>query len=318
MRNTTVEASYIGNHGLHIWRRGVNLNEVVPSARLQIAQIRRAGGDPTAQVAANRLLPGVGPITISESTGNSSYHGLQIWANRRFTDRFSFQASYSWGHAITDVALASFNSTTTDPFNYDLDRGDADLDRRQMFIFNSVYVLPSFNQWGSFANKVLGDWQFNIIATFLDGPPLNVTSGVNTAGLGADAPGGFRPDLVQGVPIYVDGPDKAQILNPAAFALPGVGQFGNLGRGRIRQPATENIDLSIAKNWRVRERYGIQFRAEMFNAFNHVNFDEFNVGLSFQGLQADPNFGRPLNANFGRATSTAGPREIQFGLKFTF
>ncbi|HET9529329.1 MAG TPA: TonB-dependent receptor, partial [Blastocatellia bacterium] len=63
MRNTTVEASYIGNHGLHIWRRGVNFNEVVPSARLQIAQIRRAGGDPTAQIAANRLLPGVGPIT---------------------------------------------------------------------------------------------------------------------------------------------------------------------------------------------------------------------------------------------------------------
>ena len=318
MRNTTVEASYIGNHGLHIWRPGVNFNEVVPSARLDIARIRRNGGDPTAQIAASRRLAGVGPITVSESTGNSTYHGFQLWVNRRFTDRLAFQVSYSLGHAITDVALASFTSATTDSFNYELDRGDADLDRRHMFIFNTVYSLPSFTQWGDIASKVLGDWQFNVIGTFLGGPPLNVTSGVNTAGLAADAPGGFRPDLVQGVPIYIDSGDKARILNPAAFALPGVGQFGSLGRGRIRQPGTENIDFSLAKNWRIQERYGIQFRAEMFNAFNHVNFTAFDVGLAFQGLASDQNFGRPLNANFGRATATAGPREIQFGLKFTF
>jgi hypothetical protein len=319
MRNTTLEASYIGNHALHIWRRGVNFNEVVPSARAEVARRVRNGQDATAFAAANSRLPGVGPIALSESTGNSSYHGLQLWLNRRFTDRLAFQASYSWGHAITDVALASFQSVTTDPFNYDLDRGDADLDRRHMFIFNAIYSLPSFTSWGSLASNVLGDWQFNVIGSFLDGPPIEVLSGANTAGLRGNAPGGFRPDVIAGVPIYLKNTgDKTQVLNPAAFALPGVGRFGNLGRGRIRQPATENIDFSLAKNWRVRERYSIQFRAEMFNAFNHVNFNTFVNSLDFQNLASDPNFGRPGNGNFGRANSTRGPREIQFGFKFGF
>jgi hypothetical protein len=319
MRNTTFEASYIGNHALHIWRRGVNFNEVVPSARAEVARRIRNGQDATAFAAANSRLPGVGPITLSESTGNSSYHGLQLWLNRRFTDRLAFQASYSWGHAITDVALASFQSVTTDPFNYNLDRGDADLDRRHMFIFNAVYSLPPLTSWGTLASHILGDWQFNVIGSLLDGPPLEVLGGANTAGLRTNAPGGFRPDVVPGAPIYLkDTGDKTQILNPAAFALPGVGRFGNLGRGRIRQPATENVDFSIAKNWRVRERYSIQFRAEMFNAFNHVNFNTFVNSLDFQNLASDPNFGRPGNGNFGRANSTRGPREIQFGLKFGF
>jgi hypothetical protein len=268
---------------------------------------------------------------MSESSGNSTYHGLQVWANRRFSDRLAFQASYSWGHAITDVALASFNSVTTDPFNYALDRGDADLDRRHMFVFNAVYALPSFTRWGAIANHVLGDWQLNVIGSFLGGPPIEVTSGANTAGLAADAPGGFRPDLVEGVPIYIHRPgDKTQYLNPDAFALPAAGQFGNLGRGKIRQPAIENVDFSIAKNWRMGERYGLQFRAEMFNAFNHVNFVGFDTNLSFDNNARitdpsnpnrtipNPNFGNPNNGNFGRLNATRGPREIQFGLKFSF
>jgi hypothetical protein len=319
MKDTVIEASYIGNHGLHLWRRGVNFNEVVPSARTAVAQRLRNGQDATALILANRRFPGLGPITIDESNGNSSYHGLQLWANRRFSDRLAFQAAYSWGHAITDVPLASFTSATSDPFNHNLDRGDADLDRRHMFTFNAVYSLPSFTRWGSLMNHVLGDWQLNVIGSFLGGPPIDVQSGANTAGLGTNAPGGFRPNVVPGVPIYVSSPnDKLQFLNPAAFALPGVGQFGSLGRGTIRQPRIETIDFSIAKNWRMRERYSLQFRAEMFNAFNHTNFNGFDTNLNFQNLASDPNFARPTNGNFGRFTSTLRAREIQFGLKFGF
>jgi hypothetical protein len=320
MGNTVVEASYIGNHGLHLWRRGINFNEVVPSARRAVALAARNGQDTTALIANNRRLRGVGPIVMDESSGDSTYHGLQIWANRRFTNRLAFQMSYSWSHAITNVPLSSFTSATTDAFNFDLDRGDADLDRRHIFTFNAVYSLPSFNDWGKFANQVLGDWQLNVIGSFLSGPPLDVISGTNTAGTAAaPANSGFRPNLVPGVPIYLDIPgDKGAYLNPAAFALPDAGEFGNLGRGAIRQPGIENIDFSIVKNWRMRERYGIQFRAEMFNAFNHTNFNGFDTNLAFQNLRTDPNFGRSNNGNFGRFTSTLAPREIQFGLKFTF
>jgi len=319
MKNTVVEASYIGNHGLHIWRRAVNFNEVVPSAREEVARRIRNGQDATAFANANRRLPGVGPITMSESTGNSSYHGFQVWVNRRFSDRLAFQASYSWGHAISDVALTSFTNATTDPFNYALDRGDADLDRRHMFVVNGIYELPTFANWGSIASNVIGSWQLNAIGTFLGGTPIEVLSGANTAGLGTNAPGGFRPDLVPGVPIFIDNPnDRTQFLNPAAFGLPGIGHFGSLGRGSIRGPGINNIDFSVNKNWRVRERYSIQFRAEMFNAFNHVNFNAISNDLQLQNLASAADFGQFRNQGFGRFTSTRGPREIQFGLKFGF
>jgi len=323
MANTVFEASYIGNKASHIWRRGINFNDVVPSARPAIAQALRNNQDTAAIIAANRRFPGLGPITMSESSGDSSYHGLQLYLNRRFANRLSFSASYTLGHSITNVPLQSFLSSTTDPFNYDLDRGDADLDRRHMFIFNAVYYLPSFNRWGSAMNQVLGDWQFNVIGTFLGGLPIEVQSGANTGGLAANAPGGFRPDLVEGVPIYLENSgDRTAYLNPAAFALPAAGRFGNLGRGAIRAPGSQNIDFSVAKNWRMGERYGLQFRAEMFNAFNRPNllFNSAgtNFNLAFQNNAADPNFGRPTNPNFGRLDQSRGPREMQFGLKFTF
>jgi hypothetical protein len=318
MKNTVVEASYIGNHGLHIWRRGVNLNDVVPSARQAIANAIRNNQDTTALVDANRRYKGLGPINWTESSGDSSYHSMQVWINRRFSDRLAFQVSYSWSHAISNVPLASYTSNTTDPFNYDLDRGDADLDRRQMLVFNAVYNLPTFARWGKVASQILGDWQFNTIASFLGGTPVEITSGANTAGLGTAAPGGFRPDLVPGVPIYLDTGDPTQYLNPAAFALPAAGSFGNLGRGAIRGPGIKNVDFSLAKNWKIRERYGVQFRSEFFNVFNHANFNGLDTGLSFQNTRTDPNFGKPQNSNFGRLGSNVGPRVIQFGFKFSF
>jgi hypothetical protein len=334
MKNTVLEVSYIGNHGLHLWRRGVLWNDVVPGARAAVAAALRNNQDVTALVSANRRLPGVGPITMSESTGDSSYHGMQVWLNRRFSERLAFQAAYSWGHAISNVPLSSFTSSTTDPFNYDLDRGDADLDRRHMFTGNIIYVLPSYKRWGSLANHILGDWQINAIASFLGGPPVEVTSGANTPGLAAAAPGGFRPNAT-GAPLYLTNANDATVfLNPAAFSLPAAGQFGTLGRGHVRQPAIENIDLSIAKNWRIRERLGLQFRAEMFNAFNHTNFVGFDTGLAYNnvaefandpcngaGVRPDGGISRcgtATNGGFGRTTATRGPREIQFGLKFSF
>jgi hypothetical protein len=337
LKNTVVEASYIGNQGRHIWRRGVAYNDVVPGSRLLIAQTARfnvdgAGGD---LINANRVRLGLGPIIGAESTGNSSYNAFQLWVNRRFSSRLAFQASYSWSHAITNIPLQSFTTATTDPLNYGLDRGDADLDRRQMFVANTVYDLPSLTGKGAFVRHVVGGWQLNGILSLFDGTPVDVISGANTAGL--SAPGTQRPDLVPGVPIYLDRADNSlQYLNPAAFALPGVGKFGALGRGAIRGPGIANVDFSVNKNFRLSERYGLQFRAEMFNLFNRTNFVGVNANLSYnntadslvpggdpcngKGVRSDGKpsaCGKPAD-NFGLLTGNRGPREIQFGLKFTF
>jgi hypothetical protein len=326
LKNTVAELSYIGNHGSHIWRRGVNFNDVPLERRAAVVQaFRTDSGNAQAVANANRIFPNLGPITISESNGESDYKALQVWINRRFTNRLSWQVAYTWSHATSNVPLTSFTSATTDPFNFNLDKGDSDLDRRHMLVSNAVYSLPTFKNKGSLVSALLGNWQINGILTVLSGIPLDVTTGLSPQyfGLAGAAAGGFRPDLVTGVPIYLKGADKTIYLNPAAFAIPAPGTFGNLKRGFVRQPGLTNIDFSVAKNWKVKEKYGIQFRAEMFNLFNKTNFNGFDPGLGITvnrtagGALIDGSFNR-TNGNFGRLNSDRGPRNIQLGIKFTF
>ena len=102
--------------------------------------------------------------------------------------------------------------------------------------------------------------------------PIDITDGANT--LGTASAVGQRPNYT-GAPLYLDTGDSTKHLNPAAFARPAPGQLGTLGKGSVRGKPITNIDFSMAKNWRFKERYGFQFRAEFFNVFNHANF----VGL---------------------------------------
>ena len=305
MKNTVAEVSYVGNHGLHIWRFiNDNYNQVLPQHRAAVA-----AGTRTAD--ASRRFGFTNVIDRDESTGDSNYHALQVWIDRRFSNRLAFQTAYTWSHTISNVPTQSYISQTTDVFNYNLDRGDSDLDRRHSLVFNAVYVLPQFKNLGTVGSHILGDWQLNTIASFYSGTPLNIFSGTDTAGLGGS--GSQRPDLVPGVPIHGNSSDPLQIINPAAFRIPAQGRLGTLGRGHIRAPGIKNIDFSVAKNWKLRERVGLQFRAEMFNVFNTVNFRGHNLSVAGGGIEN--NFS---NGGFGRANSTRGPREIQFGLKLSF
>jgi hypothetical protein len=316
-KDTVLEASYIGNHGLHIWRRNVNRNDIPPgqlcrgpecdgSSRDAREQIARAAlevtdADAGRLIADNRPLRGIGNVTTDESNGNSSYHAMQLWLNRRFSNRLAFQASYTWGHSISDVALTSFTNTTSDPYNFRADKGDADLDRRHTFVSNLVYVLPSFQQWGKPAQFILGDWQLNGIASYFGATPIELTTGTNTLGVASGV--GQRPNYT-GAPLYLNGNDARLHLNPAAFAIPAAGQMGTLGKGSVRGTPITTVDFSLAKNWRFKERYGIQFRTEFFNLFNHTNFNGYDVDVR--------------NQSFGTLNSALAPREIQLGIKFTF
>nr|MDQ2936436.1 hypothetical protein [Acidobacteriota bacterium] len=306
MKDTVAEVSYVGNHGLHIWRFiNGNYNDVIPSARAAVAAGTRSADSA-------RRFGFTNNVTRDESTGDSNYHALQIWIDRRFTNRLAFQTAYTLSRTISNVPTQSYISQTTDVFNYDLDKGYSDLDRRHALVFNIVYALPSFKNLGAVGSAILGDWQLNSIASYYSGTPLNIFSGANTAGL--QGAGSQRPDRVSGVPLYLNlANDPVAIVNPAAFKIPAAGKFGNLKRGDVRGPGIKNIDFSVAKNWKMKERYGFQFRTEMFNIFNHTNFRAHNLSVAGGGIEN--NFSNP---GFGRATSTRGPREIQFGFKFTF
>lgn len=320
--DTVLDVSYIGNHGLHIWRRNVNRNDIPPNqvcrgaacdgsnrdARLQISRASLGVtsspvfSDLAGQlIADNRVLRNVGSIQTDESDGNSSYHSLQLWLNRRFSKGLQFQAGYTWSHTISDVALTSFTNTTSDPFNFDSDKGDADLDRRHTFVANVVYQLPLFKQWGKAAEYVLGDWQLNAIASYFGSTPIDITTGANT--LGTASAVGQRPNYT-GAPLYLNTSDNTFHLNPAAFARPAPGQLGTLGKGAVRGKPITNIDFSLSKNFRFKERYRFQFRAEFFNVFNHPNFVGFDTDIR--------------NSTFGTLNTITTPREIQLGFKFNF
>jgi hypothetical protein len=327
-KDTVLETSYIGNRGLHIWRRNVNRNDIAPdapcrgsacdgsnrSARLQIA--RAVAGIPlpgtenlptpvvpssSQLIADNRLFRGIGNITTDESNGNSSYHAMQVWLNRRFSDRVAFQVAYTWGHSISDVSLTSFTNTTSDPFDFSADKGDADLDRRHTFVSNLIYVLPSLRSWGKPAEFILGDWQLNGIVSYFGATPIELVTNRNTIGTASAV--GQRPNYT-GAPVYLESGDPTKHLNPAAFAVPAPGQRGTLGKGAVRGKAISNVDFSMAKNWRFKERYGFQFRAEFFNLLNHANFVGFDTAIDSSG--------------FGTLNTAQASREIQFGIKFTF
>ncbi|HET8782511.1 MAG TPA: carboxypeptidase regulatory-like domain-containing protein [Pyrinomonadaceae bacterium] len=323
-KDTVLEASYIGNHGLHIWRRNVNRNDIPDNqpcrgsecdgsnapARLQIARAGMNVASPVAGVgvqdqailiADNRLFRGIGNVTTDESNGNSSYHAMQLWLNRRFSRGLQFQVAYTWGHAISDVSLTSFTNSTSDPFNFNADRGDADLDRRHTFVTNVVYEFPSFSRWGKTASYLLGNWQLNGIWSYFGATPIEIITGVNTIGTASAV--GQRPNYT-GAPLYLNTNDSTQHLNPAAFATPAPGQMGTLGKGAVRGKSIRNVDFSLNKNFRFKERYNFQFRTEFFNLFNHTNFTGFDTDTR--------------NASFGTLNFAQPPREIQFGFKFSF
>ena len=226
---------------------------------------------------------------------------MQLWLNRRLSKGLQFQAGYTWAHTISDVSLTSFTNTTSDPFNFDSDRGDADLDRRHTFVTNVVYGLPTFRRWGKPAQYILGDWQLNTIASYFGATPIDITTGANT--LGTASAVGQRPNYT-GAPLYLETSDNRFHLNPAAFSIPAPGQLGTLGKGSVRGVPITNVDFSLSKNFRFKERYRFQFRAEFFNVFNHPNFVGYDLDIR--------------NGTFGRLNSTAASREIQFGFKFNF
>jgi hypothetical protein len=329
MKDTVLEVSYIGNHGLHLWRDLFPVNDILPQFQQQNALLLAEGSSTeSAFLAAHRVYPGLNPIGYEEYNGDSDYDALQVFFNRRFSKRLAVQASYTWSHCISNVATAAYTTNNvSDPFNANLDRGDCDLDRRQTFTANWVYVLPTFEHQfgnsfiGEVGQKVLGDWQLNGIFGRFGGPPVvgNVQSGQNFAGTGEGL--SQRPNQVSGVCIYnCFAGNTLQYLNPAAFSAPALGDFGTLGAGSVRLPSTYNVDFSINKNFRVRERYSLQFRAEMFNAFNNVQFN----GLQSNSLNMNSSlvngipYGKIQNPGFGQLNSDLGPRNIQFGLKFLF
>jgi len=255
------------------------------------------------------------------SEGNSSYNALQVDVIRRFTRKLQFRANYTWSKSLDDnSALTGAQSNNQaqmvlDRFDLRKDWGPSALNVAHQAHFTATYELP-FGQgqyWlahtGGVADKLVSGWVFNTITTLMSGFPLTPQVGSNRSGDG-DTRNPDRPSLNTSFsgPVALGSPN--QWFNPNAFALPGAGTYGDLGRGTLTGPGLVGMDVSLFKNTNVTEKIALQFRAEFFNVLNHTNFDTPNLTV-FSGGTISP------SAGLISATATSS-REIQFGLKLIY
>ncbi len=283
--STRLDATYAGSHGVNL-SRSLNVNLYDPALQ------RR----PYAQFSS---------INLGTNTGQSTYGSLQLALSRRFRAGFQLGLNYTWAHAIDDVQDEGlYSSGPQDNRNLKAERGNASGDVRHSLSFNALYRLP----WGRRV-RWLRDWQIAGVGILRSGMATTVYIGQNTFGNGNAT--NQRPDAVVGVSPYPARQPVDAWLNPAAFQMPASGTFGNLGRNTIFGPDLVQLDASLSRQVRVREKFVAQFRGEVFNVQNHPNFAAPNTTF---GTAA---FGRILST-VGRTLGMGTSRQIQFGVRLDF
>jgi hypothetical protein len=169
-------------------------------------------------------------------------------------------------------------------------------------------------------NFFLGGWQLTGVATARSGLPLNITLSRSASALPDQINSNQRPDRVPGVPLYPARKTPQNWLNPAAFAVPKSGTWGDLGRNAVRAPGFWQIDPGLNKRFPVTERIGVSLRAEAFNVFNRAQYGSPTVKWAApSGGVSNPNNYGVITSSFNSNTAGAGtPRELEFSVKVDF
>ena len=313
--NTVATVGYIGSRNLHMFAQE-DFNP--PTACLAAGQGCFFNGRPTFSNAAGvpnaRVNPQYNSLQLADILSNSSYHALQASVNRRFSNNWQTQVSYTYSKSIDDGSGTyglDGGGLASNPLSVSADRGLSNFNRTHNFRVSGIYSVP-FKVKG-FAGQVVNGWQLTGVFTYLSGAPANPTSAANRVFTGTGQNAG-RPDVIAGCDLY-SGFQQLHGLwfNPTCFALQPLGTYGDAGRDSIIGPNLWNLDDSLTKDWKVTkisEQFAIQFRAEAFNILNHPSFQNPSTAI-FAGTA--------LNASAGRITATnSQPRQIQLALKITF
>ena len=287
-RDVAVMVGYFGSKGTHL-RIARNINQPVNSVR------------PFARLSTSSpVLPGssLGNITQIEGTGNSSYNALWTTVTSRLSS-LRLNASYTWSKSIDYNSLSSPPTVITVQNSYDLrnDRGFSDFDARHRLVVSGTYDLPFKG------NRFKDGWHLAAITQLQSGNPVNIITTISTVNGVANT---LRPDVTG--PVEIVGAVE-RWFDTSAFAP--VARFGSLGRNVIIGPGFSNIDLSVLKNTSLGETTRLQFRAEVFDLFNHANFGQPGRTVGSQ------TFGQISNTRFPTGDSGSS-RQLQFALKLLF
>lgn len=297
-----------------------------------------------------------------QTTAQSSYNSFQLSLIRRLSRSLQVQAAYTFSKSIDNAsgqgggsgtnglinsgATSETSAIVGEQLNNRANRGVSDFDRSHRLVVSYLWELPkpAFVGRSTAGRWLFSDWQIAGIVTAMSGLPIDIVdSNVGTLYFGPGG-GSARPNWASGASrqTATSNIPPGYFFNPLAFARAVVlaGQlipssngtatagatgtdFGNVGRNVLRGPRQTNVDFSIIKRFPINEAKNIEFRAEFFNLFNHVNFA--NPISNFNAVPAtaiDPNTGQILNNNpgdFGRIISTSNnPRIIQFAVKLNF
>ncbi len=315
-KNYLLEVGYVGSKGTKLLQV-ITLNQPVYN---RATNVFTAPFGSALSVQKNTA----GGIQQVQSTSNSRYNSLQISLTKRFSQGLQLLSAYTLGESVDYYSGGTINELAAvagDQFNWKLNRGDSDFDRRQRFVTSFVYDLPRFKVESGFASALVNNWGLNGIVTFQSGTPFSVI----------DAP---NNNIIQRANFAssfsnIAGSGSAQsrlsqYFNTSAFVLSrpilsgtSVGTpnnpnfdpnnpFGNSPRNLLVGPGQKSVDFSVVKFVPITETVRGEFRTEFFNLFNWANF-------------ANPNNNIAVPSTFGRITSTsAGPRVIQFAFKVNF
>lgn len=318
------QVGYIGTKGTKL-PRFIEANPAVyvPGASTQDnADQRRLYSGCTLQGTTPCTYSSVGEIS---GIANSTYNALQTSLRKRFGHGLSMLASYTFSKTLDDAStfnitgsasqsVAGENDLAQNPFDVRSEHGRSMFDARHRFVVSYQWNLPWYNHPQNWYGHILGNWQVNGITTIMSNTPFTVYDSSNPS-LQGSAPeiSGFfssRPNIV-GDPNSGACPGSGAAVrtpqcwfNTGAFQQAATGQFGNVGRNTLNGPAYQQWDFSAMKNIPIHEAMNLQFRAELFNIFNNVNFELPNNDIS------SPNFGQIQTAQQGRV--------VQLALKLLF
>lgn len=256
--------------------------------------------------------PQFNQIEEETSLGTSPYQSIQVGIEKQMSRGLQFRSNFTWSKVIdlSSTGNLAVQGGLPNPFDIRFNRGISDLNVPFVSTTYFIYTTPSPAGWRGFEKNLLGGWEISGIVNAYSGQPFGICGcGDGSNGSGSDQYGD-RADIVPGVPANVHSGSQqhwlTQYLNPAAFVTNAPGTFGDSGRNPFISPTVNSTDAAFMKNWSIGERYGIQFRWEMFNAFNHPSFGIPNTD--------------PTSSNFGQINSTGviPARVMQAALKLKF
>ncbi len=301
------EVSYVGTRGDNLIRP-TDINYPQPAAVVALQSTVAGAVNPV------RPYQSYAAITMRETTARSNYHGLLTTAKLDSARYGSVTLNYTLSRNQTDSTndrdAVDIPQNPADP-EFD-SYADARTDRRHVFNASFVHELPFFRNAGGISQAVLGGWQVAGIINVTSGQPLSRIQ-VSTdnfrrggfADVAADANAGEQ--FINGVPYW---------FNPDAYAPPAAGTFGNSGRAPFRQPGRYQWDLNFSKNFYPTDTMRLQFRLEMINAFNQLQWlADPNVGGIDNTCTVSTTACNVAGDRFGQIINTRLPREIQLGLK---